>query len=201
MAWSMPDLRAVRKHKRRAAESVYQYTTFSLGNADRNSKHRLLRPILEERLESLKDPKFKPPPDLLQLVIDGAPDGKGRTLEYQVDAQIGTGRAALFTTAVTVFHILYDICVRPEHVEPLRQEALEIGEVLMTRQNVAKLAKLDSFIREAQRFNKFMLGECAKVCKARVMLTVVSSRHDPEGHRAVEDSDWGCPASWNNLRH
>ena len=132
-------------------------------------------------------------------MIDGAPNGKGRTLEYQVDAQIGTGRAALFTTAVTVFHIIYDICVRPEHLEPLRQEALEIGEVLMTRQNVAKLAKLDSFIREAQRFNKFMLGECAKVCKARVILTVVSSVHDPEDYQAFEDSNRGCPASWNNL--
>lgn len=121
----------------------------------------LLRPILEERLEAMKDPKFKPPPDLIQLVIDGSPDGKGHTLDYQVNAQVGTGRAALFTTAVTVFHILYDLCVRPEYIAPLREEALDVGEVSMTRPNVAKLVKLDSFIREAQRFNKFMLGKAS----------------------------------------
>lgn len=106
----------------------------------------------------MKGPKFKAPPDLIQLVIDGSPDGKGHSLDYQVSAQIGTGRAALFTAAVTVFHILYDQCVRPEYIAPLRKEALEVGEVPMNRPNVAKLAKLDSFIREAQRFNKFMPG-------------------------------------------
>lgn len=121
---------------------------------------RLLKPILEARLEKIEDPKFQPPPDLLQLVIEGAPDGKGRDINYQVEAQIGTGRAALFTTAATVYHLLYDLCIRPEYVEPLRQEALEVGEVMMTRSNVAKLVKLDSFIREAQRFNKLMLGVC-----------------------------------------
>lgn len=55
----------------------------------------LLHPILEDRLEAMKDPKFKAPPDLIQLVIDGSPDGKGHSLDYQVNAQIGTGRAAL----------------------------------------------------------------------------------------------------------
>lgn len=130
-----------------------------MDQANKILKHSLLRPILDERLEAMKDPKFKPPPDLIQLVIDGSPDGKGHSLDYQVNAQIGTGRAALFTTAVTVFHILYDLCVRPEYITILREEAQEVGEVPMTRPNVAKLAKLDSFIREAQRFNTFMLGK------------------------------------------
>lgn len=134
---------------------------YILNDANEVLSFSLLRPILEERLEAMKDPKFKPPPDLIQLVIDGSPDGKGHTLDYQVNAQVGTGRAALFTTAVTVFHILYDLCVRSEYIAPLREEALEVGEVSMTRPNVAKLAKLDSFIREAQRFNKFMLGRAS----------------------------------------
>ncbi|PLB36094.1 cytochrome P450 [Aspergillus candidus] len=146
VAWRMPQLRAIKRHKQRAA--------------------RLLAPILEQRLDDMKKPDFKTPPDLIQLVIDGSPDGKGRNLDYQVSAQVGTGRAALFTTATTVFHILYDLCIRPEYIEPLRKEALDVGEVSMTRANVAKLVKLDSFIREAQRFNKFMLvGTIRKVTK------------------------------------
>lgn len=121
-------------------------------------RQRIIRPVLEERLKSLNDPSFKPPPDLIQLVIDGTKNGEGRTLDYQVNAQIGTGRAALFTTGVTVFHLLYDLCIHPEYVEPLRQEVLELGNVPMNRVNVAKLTKMDSFIRECQRWSKFMLS-------------------------------------------
>ncbi|KAE8387113.1 hypothetical protein BDV23DRAFT_186683 [Aspergillus alliaceus] len=98
----------------------------------------------------MKDLKFKPPPDLIQLVIDGSPDGKGRSLDYQVSVQIGTGHAALFTTAVTVFHILYNLCVRLEYIAILREEALG----------------------EAQRFNKFILvGIIRKVAKLLMIAT------------------------------
>ncbi|KAG4429208.1 hypothetical protein IFR05_015311 [Cadophora sp. M221] len=144
VAWRHPGLLAVRKHKAEARE--------------------IMRPVLEERLKSLNDPSFKPPPDLIQLVIDGTKNGVGRTLDYQVNAQIGTGRAALFTTGVTVFHLIYDLCMHPEYVEPLRQEVLELGNVQMNRVNVAKLVKMDSFIRECQRWSKFMLiGTMRKV--------------------------------------
>jgi hypothetical protein len=119
---------------------------------------RLVRPILEQRLKDLQDPSFEAPPDLIQLVINGAKNGEGRSLEYQVNAQIGTGRAALFTTGVTVFHLIYDLCIHPEYIEPLRQEVLELGNVPMNRVNVAKLVKMDSFIRECQRWSKFMLS-------------------------------------------
>jgi hypothetical protein len=109
----------------------------------------------------MEDPSFKAPPDLIQLVIDGTKGGEGRDLDYQVNAQIGTGRAALFTTGVTVFHLLYDLATRSEYIEPLRQEVVALGDVAMNRANVAKLTKMDSFIRECQRFSKFMLGTCS----------------------------------------
>jgi len=138
VAWRLSELRSVRKHRTEAK--------------------KLLKPILEKRLEDMKSEKFEPPADLIQLVIDGT-KGEGRNLDYQVNAQIGTGRAALFTTGVTVAHLLYDLATRPEYIEPLRQEVLELGPVKMNRANVAKLKKMDSFIRECQRWNKFMLGK------------------------------------------
>jgi len=138
VAWRLNELRSVRKHRMEAK--------------------KLLKPILEKRLEDMKSEKFEPPADLIQLVIDGT-KGEGRNLDYQVNAQIGTGRAALFTTGVTVTHLLYDLATRPEYIEPLRQEVLELGPVKMNRANVAKLKKMDSFIRECQRWNKFMLGK------------------------------------------
>ncbi|KXX81153.1 Ent-kaurene oxidase [Madurella mycetomatis] len=145
VAWRLSELRSVRKHRIEAK--------------------KLLKPILEKRLEDMKSEKFEPPADLIQLVIDGT-KGQGRNLDYQVNAQIGTGRAALFTTGVTVTHLLYDLATRPKYIEPLRQEVLELGPVKMNRANVAKLKKMDSFIRECQRWNKFMLvGTIRKVLK------------------------------------
>ncbi|MEU7054370.1 hypothetical protein, partial [Streptomyces eurythermus] len=94
----------------------------------------------------------------MQLIIDGEKDGRGRNLGYQVDAQIGTGRAALFATGMTVFHLLYDLCVHSECIEPLRQEIVELGDVPLSKANLAKLRKMDSFIRECQRWTKFMLS-------------------------------------------
>lgn len=161
-----------------------------------NSVFSLLAPILEQRLDDMKKPDFKTPPDLIQLVIDGSPDGKGRNLDYQVSAQVGTGRAALFTTATTVFHILYDLCIRPEYIEPLRKEALDVGEVSMTRANVAKLVKLDSFIREAQRFNKFMLGTLHGLSNEAQKTDCNGHSWDySQGYKAIEDCNRRSPAS------
>ena len=113
---------------------------------------------MEQRLKDLQDPDFKAPPDLIQLVIDGWKDGKGRTLEHQVQTQFGTGRAALFTTGITVYHLIYDLATHPEYIEPLREEIIGLGDAPMNRANVAKLTKLDIFIRECLRWIKFFLS-------------------------------------------
>ncbi|EUC44425.1 hypothetical protein COCMIDRAFT_98236, partial [Bipolaris oryzae ATCC 44560] len=144
VAWRDPGLRSIRQYKEEARE--------------------LIRPVLDQRLKDLEDPDFKAPPDLIQLVIDGFKNGKGRNLETQVATQIGTGRAALFTTGVTVFHLIYDLAAHPEYIQPLREEVIKLCDVPMNRVNVAKLVKLDSFIRECQRWSKFLLiGTMRKV--------------------------------------
>nr|ULA45396.1 cytochrome P450 monooxygenase NecE [Nectria sp. HLS206] len=144
-AWRMPALRKIRQHREEAKE--------------------LLKPVIDKRLADMEKPDFKPPPDLIQLVLDGT-KGKGRSLDYQINAQIGTGRASLFTTGVTISHLMYDLTTHPEFIEPLREEVLSLGNVKMNRANVAKLEKMDSFIRECQRWNKFLLvGTIRKVLK------------------------------------
>ena len=120
----------------------------------------MLAPILKKRLEDMEDPDWEPTPDLMQFVLDATKKtGEGRSLDYQVNAIIGTGRAALFTTGLTIYQLVYDLASHPEYVEPLRQELLELGDVPFNRANVNKLTKLDSFIRESQRWSKFMLGK------------------------------------------
>lgn len=120
----------------------------------------MLKPILEQRLKDMESPSFKPAPDLMQFILDAtAKTGEGRSLDYQVNAIIGTGRAALFTTGFVLFELLYDLAVHSEYIEPLREEIRWLGDVPHTRPNVAKLVKLDSFIRESHRHSQLALGK------------------------------------------
>jgi cytochrome P450 len=165
----------------------------------------LLKPVLDKRLAEMQKPGFKSPPDLIQLVIDGT-KGKGTDLDYQVNAQIGTGRAALFTTGVTVTHLLYDLVMHPEYIEPLREEALSLGPVSMNRVNVAKLEKMDSFIRECQRWNKFMLvGTIRKVLSPLTLsdgtVLPVGTVLGVDSHNAIfNNSTLENPAEFDGLR-
>jgi hypothetical protein len=128
----------------------------------------------------MESPDFKPPPDMMQFVLDATKKtGEGRSLEYQVNAVIGTGRAALFTTGITIYHLIYDLATHSEYIGPLRQELKELGDVPMTRANVSKLTKMDSFIRESQRWNKFMLGKCpALLFRPRATLAFLCTLSD-----------------------
>ncbi|KEY74423.1 hypothetical protein S7711_04463, partial [Stachybotrys chartarum IBT 7711] len=132
VAWQLPALQNIRGHRAEAKS-----------------------PVLDKRLKEMEDPDFKSPPDLIQLVIDGT-KGQGRSLDYQVNAQFGTGRAALFTTGLTVTHLLYDLVMHPEYIEVLREEVLSLGPVNMSRVNVAKLERMDSFIREFGTIRKVL---------------------------------------------
>ena len=133
---------------------------------------RFLAPVLKQRFASLKDPSFKAPNDFLQLIIEEDPNGTGSSVEYHAKAQAFFPRASLFTTASTVFKCLYDLAIHPEYIEPLRKEAIALGNGRMGRSNLAKHVKLDSFVREVQRF--FMLTPCkpSLLCPSSIFRSV-----------------------------
>ncbi|KAM7199181.1 cytochrome P450 [Rhypophila sp. PSN 637] len=159
IAWKHPTLQAVREAKKDA--------------------RKILRPVIQKRLEDAAQPDFKPPDDLIQLVMDTIKGNQGKDVDFQITAQVGTSRAALFTTASTVTHLMYDLASRPEYIQPLREEVLALGDVPMNRLNVAKLKKMDSFVRECQRFALFMLvGTIRKVTSA---FTLADGTHLPVG--------------------
>ena len=135
---------------------------------------RFLTPVLKQRLTSLKDPSFKPPVDFMQLIIDEDPNGTGRSIEYHAKAQAFFPRASLFTTASTVFKCLYDLAIHPEYIEPLRKEAMALSNGRKGRSNLAKHVKLDSFVREVQRF--FMLTPCKQLSYLTLDIWIGKSR-------------------------
>ena len=79
----------------------------------------------------MEDPKWKPTPDPMQFVLDATPKkktGEGRSLDYQVS---GTVRAALFTSGLTIYQLVYDLATHPEYVESLRQELVVLSFVTL----------------------------------------------------------------------
>jgi hypothetical protein len=85
----------------------------------------------------------------------------------QAQHQLLASLAAMHTTGMTLAHALFDLASRPEYVAPLRREAEEalaappgtaaaaVGG-LTTLAQVARLRKLDSFLKESQRANPLL---------------------------------------------
>ncbi|EFE34950.1 cytochrome P450 oxidoreductase GliF [Trichophyton benhamiae CBS 112371] len=140
----LPQLWAVRRHYATVKRLVTAYLLV-----------RLLKPILEERIEKLKDPAYKPPRDMIQSFININPQ-KGMSLDFQATNQLMAAFTSMHTTSMNACHALFHLAAAPEHVAPLREEietvlAEEGG--LTSKAAMQKLRKLDSFLRETQRLN------------------------------------------------
>ena len=115
--------------------------------------NELIVPILNDR-----ETTQQKPPDLLQWMSDNA---QGRSKDTLSAITLHVAFAAIHTSAIAVTHILYDLCAMPEYVQPLREEiesALAAERGIPTKKAFLKMSKLDSFMRESQRFNPLLLS-------------------------------------------
>ncbi|GME44608.1 putative cytochrome P450 [Neofusicoccum parvum] len=111
---------------------------------------RVIAPLIEERLATGKAPL-----DLLQMLWDGA-RGKDKTPEFMAYTALAISFAAIRTSSSVPTHLVYDLCARPEYIEPLRAEIEQMLEEeggRFTKAGLNRLVKLDSFMKESQRFN------------------------------------------------
>jgi len=117
---------------------------------------RLLKPIIEERLAAMKeDTDAVLPEDAIQFLIRNS-GGKADDIAYSAKLQMFLSLAAIHTTTMTLTHTIYDLCAHPEVVEPLREElksVLDSDDGILVKQSMTKLKKMDSFMKESQRFN------------------------------------------------
>jgi cytochrome P450 len=70
--------------------------------------------------------------------------------------QIILGVASIHTSASTVTQTLYDLAAMPNSTSELNQEilgAVSDPNALFSNADLSKLGKLDSFIKETQRFH------------------------------------------------
>ena len=59
-------------------------------------------------------------------------------------------------------HCLLDLAIRPEYVQPLREEVQTVwnrDNHQWTKEGLESMEKLDSFVKECQRFNPLDAGQ------------------------------------------
>ena len=137
VSYFIPELWSIRRHYQIARKAIV--------------------PILKSR--GVQNPKEKPS-DFLQWMADDAKEEESNP-EFIADLQLKMSFAALHTSAATPMQLIYDLCSMPEYVAPLIEE---IESVLgpngpIEKQTLMQLTKLDSFMKESQRFNPLLLGE------------------------------------------
>ncbi|KAL8762824.1 MAG: hypothetical protein Q9184_001259 [Pyrenodesmia sp. 2 TL-2023] len=141
------------------------------------------------RHQSILNGQSNKPLDLLQYMIEGA-QGDDLEPERLAHLQLMVNLAGIHTTSAAITHAIYDLCEHPEYVKELREE---IEEVLRLdggwqKGTHKKLYKLDSFLKESQRFSPPTLLSFNRVALAP--LTLSSGAHIPAGtHFSVASRD------------
>ncbi|KAJ7708346.1 cytochrome P450 [Mycena rosella] len=114
----------------------------------RAKKH--LVPIIEERLR--QENGFGANPEARPVChLSGSDE---RTVDKLVQRILMINFAAIHTTSNSFTQALYHLALSPEYVAPLREEVeAAVREEGWTKAAMGKCSKLDSFLRESQRFN------------------------------------------------
>ena len=131
-----------------------------------------IKPLLREREQKKADMGEKGKPiDLLQMMTDGAkgPDSSHDFLSY---ATLAVSFASIHPIARSPAHLILDLCVHPEYIEPLREEVemmLRDEGGMFTKAGLARLHKMDSVMKESRRLNPMVFSMChaCLCCRSR----------------------------------
>ncbi|KAI1387289.1 cytochrome P450 [Hypoxylon trugodes] len=122
--------------------------------SDRKKAHNFLRPIIEQRRAAMKAGR-EMPDDALQWMLNSV-DKFGLTDADLAETQLGMSLAAIHTTTLTLTLIIYDLVIRPDVVNELREEIRTVTAAhngVMTTQALFEMKLLDSVMKESQRVN------------------------------------------------
>ncbi|KAF2015074.1 cytochrome P450 [Aaosphaeria arxii CBS 175.79] len=119
---------------------------------------KFLTPVIVSRQRQNMDDKSavrenEQPQDFVQWLSEST-NGKGDDPEAIIMKILFLIVAAIYTSAITAIHALYDLCAHPNLVEELREEAIkELGANGWTQASLLKLGKMESFLKESGRTN------------------------------------------------
>lgn len=138
-----------------------QYLVSELGQLRRDKAiaTSLLRPVIEERLRDADVPGYEKPDDYIQWLLDALPEEQRTDFEKQAELQLILAAASIHTTNNLLTECIFDLAAHPDVQEELRLEAEEVLESRTEngadgwdcKDSMARLKKMDSFIKECQR--------------------------------------------------
>lgn len=123
--------------------------------------HRIIGCIVTARraAETEQGKDYEKPTDILQWLMDMA-KGDERDPENLAQRMLILSLSSIHTTALTMAQALYDLIAHPDYIEPIRCEVTNVlkedkdwGKTTLNR-----FRKIDSLLKESQRFNPVFLG-------------------------------------------
>jgi hypothetical protein len=122
----------------------------------------MLEPLVEERFEERARAQRGIPPvehkDCIQWIMDTSPKSKPWTVRRVVHELVALWFGSVHITSTTACFALFDLCLRPEYVEPLRKEFEATGWESFESSGGNSLPLLDSFMKESARFTPVESG-------------------------------------------
>ncbi|KAI1753362.1 cytochrome P450 [Xylaria castorea] len=144
----------------------------------------MLEPLIEERLTASAEDMSgsEKPDDFIQWLSDALPDEEKRNYFIQAKMQLLLSASSIHTTSNLTTDCIYDLAVHQEMQEILRDEAIEVFEreedAWERKDSIAKLKKMDSFIKESQRLSGNVTSFIRKVMKP---IDLSDGTHLPSG--------------------
>lgn len=126
---------------------------------DTAKAQEMLIPIIEERLRDMDCPGYQKADDLIQWLLDALPEEDSRDYHAQAELQLILSAASIHTTSNLLVDCVYDLAANPDIADELREEAIAVLEGQgpnsgwARKESMAKLKKLDSFMKEVQRLS------------------------------------------------
>lgn len=92
--------------------------------------------------------------NLLSWMMECA-EGPEKDPAHLAHLEIVVSLASIHTSQMNAVHVLYDLAAHPEYVPELREEILATAKLEggWNKTSYSQLRKLDSFLKESQRFN------------------------------------------------
>ncbi|KAI0334069.1 cytochrome P450 [Cubamyces sp. BRFM 1775] len=135
-----------------------------------------IRPVIEERRQKMAEygeDWADKPNDMLQWIIEEAGDNESRrSAEAIIRRLFVLNFAAIHTSALGITQAVYHLSEHPEWQDELRQEVERVtAEDGWTFEAMAKMWKVDSFMRESLRYNGIGLGSLLRRAEKDIVLS------------------------------
>ncbi|KAL4913034.1 cytochrome P450 [Aspergillus aurantiobrunneus] len=176
----------------------------SLKNQRRMTEQKL-RPLLEHQDE--KTDSDQPGGDMLRWFRQRY--SRTPTARELARDQLLATFASIYNLSNALSYLVFDLASYPEHIEPLRSELREVLEGQpISKENIQKLKKLDSFIRESQRLSPPSLANMPRIVTNPDGLKLPSGHAIPQGTRVMvrahtlnlDPNLWSNPSTFDGFR-